>query len=157
MSTANDAYLGRDIAVYYSLSTSTTPPVDHVRLGMVRGKEFGPEWDTVDATADTSPGQIRQYLATFKNFNPSFDGVSSLDDADNQDALESHINAPPVASNSQPCGWIKIVRPRAGTSVTRVYDVPVLFTSFRITGAYDDVSTWSMDTQSTGSVTITDA
>lgn len=150
---AANEYIGRDVIVSYSTDDSATAPTTFERLGMVRDKEFGPEWETVDSTADTSPGQTRTYLTTFKNFNPSFSGVSSLDEAtNNQEALEMHINNP---AGGKPTGWLKIERPISGDKV-RSYVLPVIFSSFKLTGGYDAVVTWSLDTMSTGAVTITD-
>ncbi len=148
------AYVGRDILVRYSLDSSTTViPTDFVRLGAVRNKEFGSEWDTVDTTADDSPNFTKENLATFQAFNTSLSGVSRGEEIRNQDALEDHVAVPPAESNNQPCGWIQIVRPSRGS--TKTYTVPVLFNSFRITGPYDDAATWAMEALSNGLVTIT--
>jgi predicted secreted protein len=145
------AFVGRDVIVSFSLNQSTTVvPSDFKRLGAVRGKEFGPEWDTVDVTADDSPNQLKENLVTFKTFNISLDGIAREEEIKNQDELEDYIIAP---VNDQPCGWLRIVRPSKGGSKT--YDVPVLFTSFRITAPYDDGSTWSLEAPSNGAITTT--
>ena len=154
MSGANEKFVGRSITAFYSLSQDRdNVPNDFVRLGSLRDKSFGPEWETVDSTADTSAGDVREYLVTYKNFNPSLSGVVSNDDADNQKALEIHINNPP---NSQPCGWLRLVRPLSATQ-NRVYEIFVVFTSYAIESTYDDVVTFSMDTLNSGAgVIITD-
>lgn len=154
MSGNRDKFVGRDIAIYYSTNQDgSAVPTDFVRLGSVRDRSFGPEWDTVDATADTSVGDVREFLVTYKQFNPSFSGVVSNKDADNQKALELYINNP---ANSQPCGWVRIVRPLSGTQ-NRVYEIFVIFTSYTIDATYDDVSTFSMETLNSGAgVVITD-
>lgn len=156
MSCSSDKFIGRDVAVYYSLQDDCdSVPVDFVRLGALRGKDFGTEWENVDVTADTSEGQVKQYLATFKDFNPSFDGLVSKAADDNQSALELHVNNPPEASGYQPSGWIRIVRPLA-TGTTRTYELPVLFTSFSLSAPYAEAVTMNLATQSRGAVTITD-
>jgi len=149
---AANAFVGRDVVVYYSTSTSETVPNDFVRLGAVRDKSFGVEWETVDSTADTTVGNIRTNLVTFAAFNPEFSGVTSTKDSDNLDDLEKYVleNAA-----SQPMGWLRLVRPKS-SSETRTYELPVIFTSFTLEGTYDDVSTWSLATMAIGSVAITD-
>ena len=113
------AYVGREVAVEYSLNQSTTViPSDFVVLGAMRAKSFGNEWDTIDVTADNSPGNTRQNLATYKTFNPSGSGISHGDDALNQDALELYVNAP---TNGQPCGWIRITQTNRRINNENVY------------------------------------
>lgn len=150
----NEKLVGRDIAIYYSTNQdSSAVPSDFVRLGSIRDRSFGPEWDTVDATADTTEGDVREYLVTYKNFNPSLSGVVSNRDTDNQKALELYVNNP---TNSQPCGWLRIVRPISATE-NRVYEIFVIFTSYSIDATYDDVATFSLDTLNSGAgVIITD-
>jgi predicted secreted protein len=145
------AFVGRDIVVSFSLNQSTTVvPNDFKRLGAVRGKEFGPEWDTIDVTADDSPQNLRENLATFVKFDVSLDGISREEEIKNQDEIEDYVISP---TNDQPCGWLRIVRPsKAGT---KTFDVPVIFTNFRTTGPYDDGVTWSMDSISNGAITTT--
>ena len=147
-------YLGRDIIVSYSIEDSATVPLTFSRLGMVRDKEFGPEWEPVDSTADTSAGASRTYLTTFKTFNPTFSGVSSTDETvNNQEVLEMHINNP---VGGKPTGWLKIERPISGDKI-RTYTLPVMFSSFKITGGYDQVVTWRLNTMNSGTITIAGA
>lgn len=150
----NSKNVGRSVVVNYSLSQDrNNVPNDFVRLGAIRDKSWGPEWETVDSTADTSAGDIREFLVTYKTFNPSFSGVVSNDDTDNQKALELYINNP---TGGQPCGWLQIIRPVSATQ-NRVYEIFVIFTSYSIEATYDDVMTFSLDTQNSGgNVTITD-
>lgn len=150
---AANEYVGRDILVSFSTDGGSTAPTTWSRLGMVRDKEMGAEWETVDSTADTSAGNIRTFLTTFQTFNPSFSGVSSLDATANQDDLEKHILSP---VGGQPTGWVKIERPISGDKV-RTYTLPVIFTSFKITGGYDQVVTWALESMATGAVTVVDA
>ena len=105
----NGAYVGRDIAVFYSLSQdNTTVPSDYVPLGYVRNKEFGPEWETVDTTADSSPGQSRERLVTYKSEDVSLAGISRQDEVQNQERLLQYVETP---TNGQPCGWVRTYCP----------------------------------------------
>ena len=151
---SSGANVGRDAIVFFSLNQdNTVVPNDYKRLGAIRNKEFGPEWETVDATADDSPNNTRETLVTFKTMNVSLNGVTRQEELKNQDELEDYVISP---ANNQPCGWIRIQRPSDVSGETvKQYDIPVLFTSFRQTAAYDDVMTWAMEAPSNGATTIT--
>lgn len=145
MSGNNDKFVGRSVAYFYSLNQDPTQvPNDFVRLGSVRDKEFGTELETVDATADTSSGGFREYLTTYKAFNPSASLVVDNNDNANQKALEEH-----VINDPNSCGWLRIVRPLSATQ-NRVYECFVIFGSYTITATYDTVSTASMSAQLSG-------
>src|SRR5690606_40749949 len=99
MAFENQASVGRDVAVLFSTTASTTPPVDYVELAARRGLEYGPEWDTVDTTAaGTASGFSRTALVTYKNNNLSIDGLVLLNNAA-QDALQDHIEFPPASTS----------------------------------------------------------
>ena len=150
---SDGAFVGRDVIVYYSTNQDNdVVPNDFVRLGAVRTKDFGPEWDTVDATADDSPNNLRENLVTFKTFNISLGGVTRTEEQKNLDVLEDYVISP---ANNQPCGWIRVVRPTAhGGNTSKQYDVPVIFTSFRQSAPFDDLVQWTVEAPSNGSVTV---
>lgn len=149
---SSGAYTGASVVVSFSLNQdNTVVPNDYKRIGAVRSKDFGPEWETVDATADDSASQTRENLVTFKSFNPTFSGVSRQEESKNLDELEDYVIAP---ANDQPCGWIRIERP-AKNSTTKTYDIPVIMSNFKITGNYDAVVEYNFDSISNGAVTIT--
>lgn len=146
------AFVGRGVAVYVSYSQDpTVVPNDYVRIGAVRNKEFGPEWDTVDATADDSPNQTRENLVTFKTFNPSLSGIARTEEDRHHDAIEDYVTNP---TNDQPYAWIRVERPSKNDTI-KTYDIPVILTSFRFTANYDQPTEWSLEAISNGGVTIT--
>jgi hypothetical protein len=148
MAGTSGAYVGRDVVVYISYNQDQSAiPNDFTRI---RNKEFGAEWEDVDATADDSPDFTRENLVTFKSFPVTLDGVSRQEESKGLDTLEDYVINPP---NGQPCGWLKIVRP-SKNSQNKTYYVPMIFTSFKTTSAYDDVVKWNMDSKSNGAVSI---
>ena len=153
MATAG-AYTGRDVIVSFSLNQDpTVVPNDFKRLGAVRGKDFGTEWETTDVTADDSPNLQKENLVTFKSFPITLDGISREEETKNQDELEDYTIVP---TNDQPCGWLQIVRPSAsGGNTLKTYQVPVIFTQFKIGAAYDAGVTFNLESMSNGAVVIT--
>lgn len=155
MAFENTASVGRDVAVLFSTTASSTPPNDYVELAARRGLEYGPEWDTADTTAaGTSSGFSRTALVTYKNNNLSIDGLVLIDNTA-QDDLQDHIEFPPAETNEQPNGWVKLVEPRAN-GATRIYEYPVMFSSFRKSNAYDTERTYIMECVSQGDPVVTD-
>ncbi|MBX2848956.1 MAG: phage tail protein [Acidiferrobacterales bacterium] len=146
------ASIGRDYAVYYSYDTSRTViPTNYFRVGSLRNKSFGVEWETVDATTDTSRNQTRENLVTFKSFNPSFSGLADDDETLKLDELEDYITNP---ASGQPRGWIRLERP-AKNGTIKTYDIPVQSTSFNFTANYDQPAEFNFENISDGGVTIT--
>lgn len=154
MSGADSKFLGRDVAVYWSptFTDLVTPPGDFQRLGALRDKTFGAEFDTVDVTVDTSDGIYKQYLTAFKEFAMDFSGLISNDATDGQDALELYVNN----TTTQPTGWCRIVRPLSSTT-TRAYDIPVMWTSYNSEAPYAEAATVSITPVAIGAPIITDA
>lgn len=145
----NFAFVGRDAVVAVSLTASQTPPSDYEDLAAVRGLDFGTEWETVDTTArGTSSGDSRTSLVTYSNNNVDIDGLVIVNAA-RQQALRRHIRNPPQANNRQPNGWVRITEPLDGSQV-RIEHVPALFTSFRVSAAYDGEATFTLAIESQG-------
>ena len=145
------ATIGRDYAVYYSYDTSRTAiPTNYFRVGSLRNKSFGVEWETVDATTDTSRNQTRENLVTFKTFNPSFSGLADDSNDFDLDGLEDYVNNPP---SGQPRGWVRLERP-ARNGTIKTYDIPVQSTSFNFTANYDQPAEFNFENLSDGGVTI---
>lgn len=147
------AFTGRDVIVYFSKDQdNTVVPNDFKRIGAVRNKEFGPEWDTIDVTADDSPNLQRENLVSYQSFNVSLSGVSRTEELKNQDELEDYVTDP---VNDQPCGWIRVVRPtNTGGNTTKVYNIPVIFTSFKQSAPYEDAVSWTLEAPSNGGVVV---
>lgn len=149
---SSGAYTGASVIFSFSLDQSNTVvPTDYKRIGAVRSKSFGVEWDTVDVTADDSPSQTKENLVTFKSFDPTLSGVSRQEESKNLDELEDYVINP---VNGQSCGWVRVERP-SKNSTTKTYDIPVIFTNFKFTSSYDAPTEWNMDSISNGAVTIT--
>lgn len=144
---------GRKIAFYYVIGTPDTKPADadYKRLGMIKGKTRGVNWNTVDATADTSPDRTTESLVTTNEKTVSFDGISRGDDIQNQSVLLDHIENPSDDTDGQPYAWIKMVNP----IINRVIKGCYLFSSLTEEYPYDDVCTWSIEGTSAGSITRT--
>lgn len=147
----SNAGTGRKIAVYYVIGNPDTKPAeaDYKRLGMIRGKTRGVNWNTIDATADTSPDNTTESLVSTNEKTLSFDGVSRGDDIQNQNALLDHIEDPSQDTDGQPYAWMKIVNP----IINRVIEGCYLFTSLNEEYPYDDVCTWSIEGTSAGKIT----
>ena len=147
----SNAGTGRKVAVYYAISNPNKKPAetDYKRLGMMREKSRSVNWDTVNATGDTSPDRTNESLADTNEKTFSFDGVSRGDDIQNQNALLDHIEDPSQVTDGQPYAWIKMVNP----IINRVIEGCYLLTSLKEDSPYDDVCTWSIEGTSAGKIT----
>ena len=154
-----NAFIGKLMPVYVALQATkptTQAATQYIRWGAVRDREFGPELDEVDATTDTSGGVFREQLSTFATHDVSLSGVTSTKATDNLDAIEKYFYDR-IAAAEQPEVWIKIFRPSShATNKFRSYEFPANMKTFKITGTYDDVTTWSSDMSGTGNVTVAD-
>lgn len=146
------SFLGRDVAVFYAIACPNAKPLDdaYKALGMMRGKTLSVEWETADATADKSADYTKESLVTYKSVSFSGDGVSRTEALHNQKELKRHVINPGEVTGSQPIVWLKIVSP------LDVTEGPFLCTSFKEEDPHDDVSTWSIECESAGKVTVTD-
>lgn len=148
----NGSFTGRDVAVFFAIACPNAKPSTEVykALGMMRGKTLSVEWETADATADKSADYTKESLVTYKSVSFSGDGVSRSDALHNQKELKRHVMSPGTATGNQPYVWLKIVTP------TDVTEGPFLCTSFEEEAPHDDVTTWSIECESAGQVTVTD-
>lgn len=146
------AFLGRDVAVFFAIACPNAKPSseDYKALGMMRGKTLSVEWETADATADKSADYTKESMVTYKSVSFSGDGVSRAEAIHNQKDLKRHIINPGETTGAQPYVWLKIVSP------VDVTEGPFLCTSFKEEDPNDDVSTWSIECESAGKVTVTD-
>ncbi|MCO6539847.1 MAG: hypothetical protein J6569_06910 [Gilliamella sp.] len=149
----SNAGTGRKVGVYYSIGNPDKKPndTDYKRLGMIRGKSRGVNWNTIDVTADTSEDGTTESMVTTKEKTVSFDGISRGDDIQTQSALLDHIESPSQDTDGQPYAWIKIVNP----TINRVIEGCYLLSSLTEEYPYDDVCTWSIEGTSAGNVTRT--
>ncbi len=145
-------FTGRDVAVFFAIACPNAKPVAEAykALGMMRGKTLSVEWETADATADKSADYTKESMVTYKSVSFSGDGVSRTEEIHNQKALKRHVITPGEATGSQPYVWLKIVSP------VDVTEGPFLCTSFKEEDPHDDVSTWSIECESAGQVTVGD-
>lgn len=146
------AFTGRDVVVYYAISCPEVQPSngDYTRLGMMRGKTTGAEWETANATADMSAAFTQENLVTYKNISFSGDGVTRKEDVYAQNALKRHVYNPPAETSNQPYVWLKIISPNDIT------EGPFMVTSWQDEAPHDDVATWSIEASSAGSVDVRD-
>ncbi len=146
------AFLGRDVAAFYAIACPNAKPSsdDYKALGMMRGKTLSVEWETADATADKSADYTKESMVTYKSVSFSGDGVSRTEEIHNQKALKRHVINPGETTGAQPYVWLKLVSP------LDVTEGPFLCTSFKEEDPNDDVSTWSIECESAGQVTVTD-
>lgn len=146
------AFTGRDVVVYYAISCPEVQPSsgDYTRLGMMRGKTTGAEWETADATADMSAAFTQENLVTYKNISFSGDGVTRKEDVYAQNALKRHVYNPPAETSNQPYVWLKIISPNDIT------EGPFMVTLWQDEAPHDDVATWSIEASSAGSVDVRD-
>lgn len=137
-------HVGTDVTVEFNISCGNVDPtaLDYAPIGSLRGKEFNSSADTVDTTSDSSAGQVRSTLITYKTGEISLDGISALDDGttQNQTALYMHY-----WNEKQPTCWLRLTYP----DVT-IYAYVVL-TAFNRSSPYDDVGSFDL----TASVTNT--
>lgn len=141
-------YVGKNVAMEFAIGCPDAMPAegDWKTLGAMRAKELGIEWDTADATADSSVGSLRENLATFQSLTVSGDGVleASGEDADNMKELQKHV-INPTATSGQPFVWLRMTFPDL------TFTVPTLMTTFSRTAPYDDVATYSLEASATAS------
>lgn len=145
-------FLGRDVAVFYAIACPNAKPSAEAykALGMMRGKSLSVEWETADATADKSADYTKESLVTYKSISFSGDGVSRTEEIHNQKALKRHVINPGETTGAQPYVWLKLVSP------LDVTEGPFLCASFKEEDPHDDVSTWSIECESAGKVTVGD-
>lgn len=141
-------YLGRETVVEIALTNpdDTTTPGEWLVIGAMRGKEWGAEWQTADATTDDSPELTQENLVTYKTSEISFDGLSTKDTTKNVDKLEDFVNDP-VGNGSEtgyPNVYLRITVPRASGDM-RTYTGTALLTSFRNNAPHDDAASWTME------------
>lgn len=139
-------YLGREAVVEYATTDPGSDPSLWQALGAMRGKEWGAEWQTADATTDDSPELTMENLPTFKTSDISFDGLATKDTTKNVDALEDFVNDP-VGNGSEtgyPNIYLRITVPRENGDL-RTYTGTALLTSFRNNAPHDDVASWTLE------------
>ena len=146
------AHVGRDVLVEFAIGSEGAVEAGLVyqNLGMMRGKSIKTSWDTVDTTADDSPGFTKTSLVTFKNVEFSGDGVSYDDAVYNQETLEAHVVSPGIATQNQPKVWFKLTYPSG-----KVYSGPFIVSEWSNDSPYSDAATWSISASSNGLVTLT--
>lgn len=146
--------VGKAVAFEFAIAASTAIPsgLTFTPLGAMRDKSISVKWDTVDFTADDSPGSTKEQGATFKSVDISGSGVSRGPERPNQDILEAHIHNPGAVTGFQPCAWLRLTFPSG--KVIRGY---FLLSEWSSEAPYADAITWSLTATSNGPSTITPA
>lgn len=149
----SDPIMGRDVVVEVILATASGSPVDGVyaapttgwlALGGTRGLSKGAEWDTVDTTSRSTPGNVRASTVTYLSTSGSIDGVYLPETAANVEATDEYVSDP---TSGQPNGWIRLTYPSGTAGVMTRQVLYCNFTSFSIDAPYDDAMTFTMDYQ----------
>lgn len=137
--------------------------VDWIQFGAVRNKTVNNSTETADATADDSPGSFREVIETFIAQTISWDGVIKTDTRGTTlDRFEAFFFDPSLEldGDGNPlevrCFYVRYARPKT-LDETRTITQRVQLTSFEIGAAYDDVVTYSMETQTIVQPTVADA
>jgi TP901-1 family phage major tail protein len=145
------AFTGRDVLVEYAIAdeNASMGSLVYKRLGMMRGKSVKTSWDTVDTTADQSPGFTKTSLVTFKSVEFTGDGVSYDDAVFNQNEFKAHVISPGTTTANQPKAWIRMTDPDGGK-----YEGPFIVSEWSDDRPYSDAATWSMSASSNGNVSF---
>lgn len=148
------AFTGRDTIIEYAIAAEDANPagLTFKRLGMMRGKSMKFSWDTVDTTADSSPGKTKTSLTTYKGVEFSGDGVSYTDETHNQSEFKAHVISPSSVAGYQPKVWLKMTDASGDE-----YLGPFIVTEWSDDRPHAEAATWSMTASSNGDVTYTPA
>lgn len=141
-------YVGREVILEVVIDCGDVMPAedDWKLIGAGRTKSMSGTWDTVDATADDTQGNLRTNLATFMNFEITADGT--LRRADTADtvmvALTKHFFNP-VATGGQPIILARLTYP----DITIVS--AMLMSECTRDAPHDDMATWNITMAATDS------
>ena len=141
-------FVGRDVVMEYFIGCGNVlpQPDQFKRIGSMRTKEQTMEWESTDATDDSSIGALREQLATFLSFGISGDGTvkKTANDSAHLVELTKHF-ANPVATGGQPKAWMRMTYPDL------TFTCYMLLTNLSRSAPYDDVTTYSLEASSTTS------
>lgn len=141
-------FVGRDCVLEYAIGCGDELPGDGdwQRLGAMRAKELTIEWETTDATADDSIGNLRENLATFQTLSVSGDGTlkASGTGAAALIALTKHV-VNPTATAGQPFAWLRMTFPDL------TFTFFALVTNMSRSAPFDDMATYSLEASATTS------
>lgn len=132
-------YTGKDVALYYHIDCGNSKPAEGEwkRLGSMRTKTFEVNWETVDATTDTSPGNRRVNLTTFQTIEFSGDGKCRASGVDSTNLNEVNMHAL-VPDGGKPVIWLKLMFP--DISFIDFFNI----TNFSRSAPHDDIATFSI-------------
>lgn len=148
MACEKQKFVGRDVVLEYYIGCGDVLPLENQwkRLGSMRTKDFTLEWETTDATADDSIGNLRENLATFQSLSVSGDGTLKASGAGSANLIEitKHV-ANPAATGGQPVAWIRLTFPDL------TFTAFMIVTNMSRSAPYDDVATYSFEASATAS------
>lgn len=141
----NTKYTGRDVVLEYVIGCGDTIPSESEwkRLASMRTKDFTVDWDSADATADDSIGALRENLPTFQSLTMSGDGTAKASDPNQVEFAKHAIK--PDATGGKPYVWLRQTFPDL------TFIAFTMISSYSRSAPYDDVVTFSIETQATAS------
>lgn len=144
----NTKYVGRDVVLEFAIGCGDVLPLstEWMRMGAMRTKNFGLEWETADGTADDSIGALREAFATYQALTMGGDGLSKVSGvgAEAQRILTKHV-INPIATGGQPTIWMRM------TFKDLTFIAFMLVTSYSREAPNDDLVSFSIEASSTGS------
>ncbi len=93
------------------------------RFGLISEQSRESTWNELDATSQTSPGNLTETVVGRMTSSGSFNYFIGFSDIQNQQDLITLIENPQPDTDYQPVGWIRLTDP------LRVRTFPVIFTS----------------------------
>ena len=152
-----NGFTGKEVPLEISFDNT-----NWIRFGAVRGKTSSNSVETADATADDS-GDYREPLETFISGTNSWDGIVKTDARGaTLDRFEAFFYDPSLENDAsgnaltRRCFYMRLIRPKTNDQ-NRTVTRQVQLTSFEIGAPYDDVTTYSMETQTITDPTVADA
>lgn len=141
-------FTGKSVVLEYFIGCGDALPLeaDWKRLGSMRTKEFNLEWESADATADDTVGNLRENIATFQSLSITGDGTlkNSGLGAANLIEMTKHV-ANPIATSGEPNAWFRMTFPDL------TFVAYMMVSNMSRSAPYDDIATYSFEASSTAS------
>ena len=152
----SDAFAGKDTIMEFGYGSGAT--VFKV-VGRCTAKAISSTLDSIDATSDDSPGNIREYVETFIGQTVNFAANTGKDVARSAtaDELELFLYDPSTQTQTDRTITVRLTRPvSAAVATNRTYVMDVLPSSWNIDAPYDGLVTVTIDGNTTSAVVVTD-
>ena len=147
-----EGFVGRSTELRYAKALPNVDPstLTLKRVGMCRGKSLDVQWDTADATGDTSPDYTRQNLVTFKSATISTEYVRMKADQENQRELIKHIVSPGAETDFQPSVYIEYTNPVEGMVISGFF----IANTSNFSDGFDAEATGTLEFMSNSAITL---